>query len=144
MSIRDANAKDFSAIRKLPVQLASTAASTLTGKQYRELLLDPGAVLLVEDTEKKVSAFIALNFSPAVDSPIRFLVIMVFAIDHFSMRLGIASAMTEEAVKIAREGHSAALLINAGKLRPDMLGFYERLGFAGSPDCMIKKLDYQQ
>ena len=142
MGIRKVTALDFGYLRRLPVQLLQPASSTLLPKKLRQMMNDPNVRLLVFDADKKITAFIALAFSPSLDSVIRFLVITHFATDRFGDRLGIAAEMEAYAVSLATENRATAVLVNNEGSRDSARKFFEQMGYAVTGEALIKTLSY--
>src|SRR5665213_2623804 len=103
LQIRKMTALDILQVRKLPVQLAHPPSATLVPRKSRALMHDSNYWLVVAEHDKKLSAFAGLNFSPAVDSGISFLVVGWFAVDRFAIRLGFAAELEAHATVLATE-----------------------------------------
>jgi GNAT superfamily N-acetyltransferase len=140
MCIRKANFKDFATIRKLPVQLTPRPVTRLLPKHFRVLAQEAGVRLLVFEGTHAVSAFMALRFMPAMDSAIRFMVIVHLGLDRHAMRQGIAAEMEEQAAAIALEHRCAALLVQARALPVTAMYFFRERGYELETETLMKKL----
>jgi hypothetical protein len=142
LHIRKMTANDIGLIRKLPVQLAHPAVTTLIPRKLRVLLQDRNFRMVIAEHERKVTAFAALCFSPSRDSSINFLVINYFATDRFAMSQGVAAELEAQATELARSNGSAGVLVGSDKLGRAALGFYKDRGYVLNGNTLIKELKW--
>src|SRR5437588_3231826 len=140
MCIRQASNNDFPYIRKLPVQLTSRPVTSLLPKHSRVLIQEADVRLLVFEGTHAVSAFMALRFMPAIDSAIRFLVIIHLGLDRHAVRQGIAEQLEAHAADIADKHHCAALLVKAKNLSAEVIRFYHGQGYVLKTETLMKKI----
>ena len=141
MGIRKLTALDFGPIRQLPVQLTGSATPALQLKKLRLMMNDANIRMFVEESGKKVNAFLALQFMPSADCALNFLLITHFSVDRFAVRQGAALAVEEQVVCLAKENRSAAILVRSDKLGTAALRFYQQRGYTVSADILMKKLE---
>lgn len=140
MCIRKATHNDFATIRTLPVQMTTRPVTSLQPKHFRVLFQENNVRLLVNEGLHAVSGFISLRFMPALDSGVRFLVIVHLSLDRHALRQGIAAELEAQAASVAKEHHCAALLVQAKKLPPSTISFYRDRGYCLDNETLIKKI----
>ena len=140
MCIRKATHNDFSVIRTLTVQLTQRAATALQPKHFRVLYQEANVRLLVNEGTHTVCAFMALRFIPALDSCIRYLVIVHLALDKQALKQGIAAELEAHAANIASLLECNGLLVQADKLPAPAARFYRERGYKMESGTLIKKL----
>jgi hypothetical protein len=140
MCIRTATHRDFAIIRNLPVQLTPRPVTLLKPKHFRVLFQENNVRLLVNESNYRVCGFMALRFTPAIDSDVRFLVIIHLGLHRHPLRYRIAAELEKQASIIAQEHQCEALLVNALKLPGDTLNFYRQHGYILESETLIKKL----
>jgi len=138
--IRKATSMDFAPIRKLPVQLTHPSAELLLLKQLRMLMQAPEFEIRVMEHNRHVAAFIALQYVPAADSAMRFLLIKYLAVDRFALARGNAADMEAYAVETATGAGCPAILVRLAMLSGTALKFYSERGYVREGSALIKRI----
>ena len=139
-SIRKATRLDFAYIRKLPVQLTCPSAESLLLKQLRLMMQASDYELAVLEQEMRIAAFIALQYVPARDSAMRFLVIKYLALDRFALARGSAAEMEEHATRAAATAGCPAILVRGAALSGVALKFYKDRCYVPEGGALIKRI----
>ncbi|HEY4150738.1 MAG TPA: hypothetical protein VGM41_17490 [Chitinophagaceae bacterium] len=140
INIRKATSLDIAYIRKLPVQLTHPSAERLLPKQLRMMMQVPDHELRVIRQEQRVAAFLAIQFVPARDSAMRFLLIRHLAVDRFALDRGSAAEMEEYATEIASEIACPAVLVRGASLSGSAMKFYRERGYVEEGSVLIKRI----
>lgn len=137
--IRKATGLDFAYIRKLPVQLTCPSAESLLLKQLRLMMQASDYELSVLEREKRIAAFMALQYVPARDSAMRFLLIKYLALDRFALARGSAAEMEEHATDLAATAGCPAVLVRDAALSSIAFKFYKERGYVQEGGVLIKR-----
>ncbi|REC47426.1 GNAT family N-acetyltransferase [Chryseobacterium pennipullorum] len=141
MNLRKMKEEDQEAIADLLDQLGYPDTTEFLSGKIKKLLEDPDEYLIVaEDSEAKVIAFISVHIIPQIAVEGDFARISYFSVDKDHRSLGTGRLMEEYCEKIARERACNRIELHCHANREKAHQFYDRQGYTESPKYLMKIL----
>lgn len=140
MNIRHARIEDHDAIKSLLDQLDYPDIDRFLLQKMIRILNDPAAALLVYESEGRVKAFISINFITQLALEGDFARISYFAVDQSCRSEGIGRQLENYCLQLARNRKCDRIEVHCHQRRTDALRFYQKQGYAESPQYLIKSL----
>lgn len=141
MKIRNMQPEDKNTVVHLLEQLGYPDTGEFISQKINILLNDPDEYLMVaENSEGNVVAFISIHIIPQIALKGDFARISYFSVDEKSRSSGIGKQMEVYCEKIARERNCDRIELHCNFTRKDAHRFYDRQGYTESPKYLMKKL----
>ena len=140
MSIRKALLTDRSEIEKLLAQLGYPDTEDFLAEKMKIVINNPLEELFVYELDKKVVAFMVLEFLPQLGLKGDIARIGYFSVDASSRSKGIGKIMEEHCERLALERNCDRIEVHCHERRKDAHRFYYRQGYFESPKYLMKSL----
>ena len=128
MIVRKAFPADFRSLSGLNAQLAAGPVPKRSRRDYRDLLGNQDAALLVCAGEHRVIGFAVILFFPGRGNPGCLAIIRSFAVFRFGSRFDAARRLEAEMERLAKEACAAKLSVAPASARPEARAFFLKKG----------------
>jgi len=142
--IRQANANDALAIRKLLLQMGYPANINDLGRSLNAVKGHNDHQVLVYEMNKEAAGFIALHFVPPLASYNTLAIINYLAVEERYLGQGIGKALEQAAEKLAWERGCDHIQLHCRLEREKAHGFYKSRGYKEYPVYYSKILIYAE